>query len=272
MKNNVSRELSDIARDFQASQMRANELYNAIGKAYFNKTRYNPSGEFVQLFSDLESVLRQQEQMETRRKFLNGIVVCTNCKADNTVELSFCASCGTRLPHKMAPVEDGRIRCTNCGNILQPGQAFCGNCGTKAPIAEPQPPVAPVAEQAAPIAEPVAPVVESVAPVEPVATAVVEPVVVPAAEKPVEVVSETIVVEAPAEAVAEPVAEVSEEPVNETPAAEEIAATETSVAETPKEEFYSSPEEFKMFCGNCGTMITNPEAAFCPNCGNRLAK
>lgn len=268
MKNNVNRELNDIARDFQASQMRANELYNAIGRAYFNKAKGNPDEEFMQMFSDLETVLRQQEQMETRRKFLNGIVVCTNCKADNTVELSFCGCCGSRLPHKMAPVDDGRIRCVNCGNILQPGQAFCGNCGTKAPVQEATP--APVA--AAP-AEPVA------APEPPVATAVVEPVVVPAAEKPAEVVSETMVVEAPAEvvetpaeAVAEPAAEVSEEPVNEAPAAEEIAATETPVAEAPKEEFYSSPEEFKVFCGNCGTMITNKDAVFCPNCGNRIVK
>lgn len=224
MKNNVSRELSDIARDFQASQMRVNEIYNAIGRAYFNKTKSNPDMDFIQLFSDLEAVLKQQEQMETRRKFLNGIVVCTNCKADNTVELSFCASCGTRLPHKMAPVEDGRVRCVNCGNILQPGQAFCGNCGTKAPVPESEP--APV----------VATPVEPIAAEPPAATAVVEPVAAPVAEKPAEVVSETIVVDA------------------------------------PKEEFYSSPEEFKVFCGNCGTMITNPEAAFCPNCGNKISK
>lgn len=224
MKNNVSRELSDIARDFQASQMRVNEIYNAIGRAYFNKTKSNPDMDFIQLFSDLEAVLKQQEQMETRRKFLNGIVVCTNCKADNTVELSFCASCGTRLPHKMAPVEDGRVRCVNCGNILQPGQAFCGNCGTKAPVPESEP--APVA----------ATPVEPIAAEPPAATVVVEPVAAPVAEKPAEVVSETIVVDA------------------------------------PKEEFYSSPEEFKVFCGNCGTMITNPEAAFCPNCGNKISK
>lgn len=224
MKNNVNRELNDIARDFQASQMRVNEIYNAIGRAYFNKTKSNPDMDFIQLFSDLEAVLKQQEQMETRRKFLNGIVVCTNCKADNTVELSFCASCGTRLPHKMAPVEDGRVRCVNCGNILQPGQAFCGNCGTKAPVPESEP--APVA----------ATPVEPIAAEPPAATAVVEPVAAPVAEKPAEVVSETIVVDA------------------------------------PKEEFYSSPEEFKVFCGNCGTMITNPEAAFCPNCGNKISK
>ncbi len=224
MKNNVNRELNDIARDFQASQMRVNEIYNAIGRAYFNKTKSNPDMDFIQLFSDLEAVLKQQEQMETRRKFLNGIVVCTNCKADNTVELSFCASCGTRLPHKMAPVEDGRVRCVNCGNILQPGQAFCGNCGTKAPVPESEP--APV----------VATPVEPIAAEPPAATAVVEPVAAPVAEKPAEVVSETIVVDA------------------------------------PKEEFYSSPEEFKVFCGNCGTMITNPEAAFCPNCGNKISK
>ncbi len=260
MKNNVNRELNDIARDFQASQMRANEIYNAIGRAYFDKTKSNPEPEFNQLFSDLEAVLRQQEQMEIRRKFLNGIVVCTNCKTDNNVELSFCGNCGTRLPHKMAPVEDGRIRCANCGNIMQPGQAFCGNCGTKAHESDSIPPVA------APVAEPVVQVAEPAVQVAEPAVQIAEEAV-PAVEAPVTeipamaetaVAEEAVVIEKP-----EPVmAAVSEE----------APTAEPKVNEGPVEEFYSSPEEFKMFCGNCGTMITNSEAAFCPNCGNRLSK
>lgn len=229
--NNISKELSDIARDFQASQMRTNEIYNAIGRAYYTKTKGNPEGEFVQMFADLETVFKQQEQMEIRRKFLNGIVVCTNCKADNDVALSFCGNCGSRLPHKMAAANDGQIRCSNCGNILQPGQAFCGNCGTKAEAA-------------------------------------------PAVEAPIQ---------------AEPISAEAAATVETTPKVQHEAATEVqkeqAVEENLSNKVYASPDEqpqettanqpapeFKVFCGNCGTMVTNPEAMFCPNCGNRIVK
>ena len=196
----------------------------------------------------MDTVLKHQEQMETRRKFLNGIVVCSKCKSENNVALSFCANCGTLLPHRQAAPNDGQIRCTKCGNIIQPGQAFCGNCGTKAPEAPapqaaPVPPVAP-APQAAPV-PPVAP-----APVPPAAPEPVIPVAAPV---------ETAQIQTDSAATVE----------------------NTPVAQPEPAEFYSAPEasapaapaqEFKVFCGNCGTMITDPEALFCPNCGNKVVK
>ena len=211
--NNITRELSDIARDYQASQIKCNELYTAIGKAYYENNKENPEEAYKALFSQVDALHEQQDKMETRRKFLNGIVVCTNCKADNNVLLSFCGSCGTRLPHKLVAANDGQTRCTNCGNVMAPDQAFCGNCGAKAP-------------------EKPAPVVEEVPPV-------------------------------PVEAVEAPVVEVVETPVVEQP-----------VAQAPVEEYYSAPvsNEFKIFCSNCGTAITNPNAAFCPECGTKVAK
>lgn len=200
--NNVTRELSDIAIEFQATQARCNELYTAIGRAYYEKANGNPDEEYRDLFVQVEGLRAQMEKMETRRKFLNGIVVCTNCKADNNVMLSFCGSCGTRLPHKLAAPNDGQTRCTNCGNVIAPEQAFCGTCGAKAP-------------------EKNAPVVEEMPPV--------------------------------------PATETAEAPVVEQAA--------------PVEEFYSAPStEYKVFCSNCGTAITNPEAAFCPECGTKVVK
>ncbi|MGN0375766.1 MAG: zinc ribbon domain-containing protein [Butyrivibrio sp.] len=233
--NNAARELNDIARDFQASQVRANEIYNAIGKAYYAKAKDNPDEEFRQLFADMDTVLKQQEQMETRRKFLNGIVVCSKCKSENNVALSFCANCGTLLPHRQVASNDGQLRCTNCGNIIQPGQAFCGNCGTKAPEAPAPAPQAAPAPAPAPQAAPA-------------------PVPAPQAA-----------------------------PEETAPIQTESAATveNTPVAQPEPAEFYSAPEasapaapaqEFKVFCGNCGTMITDPEALFCPNCGNKVVK
>ena len=108
--------------------MRINEIYAAIGRTYRAETE-NPQGAYIQMFADLKATEEQIEQMNTRVKFLNGIVVCTNCHSDNSVNAAFCSVCGSRLPHTM--VADGANRCTRCGNIINPGQMFCGVCGTK---------------------------------------------------------------------------------------------------------------------------------------------
>ena len=43
MRNNINRELNDIAKDIQTSQAKANEIYNAIGRAYYAKAKGNPN-------------------------------------------------------------------------------------------------------------------------------------------------------------------------------------------------------------------------------------
>lgn len=128
MRSNADREINDINRNIQAAQMRINEIYAAIGRTYRAETE-NPQGAYIQMFADLKATEEQIEQMNTRVKFLNGIVVCTNCHSDNSVNAAFCSVCGSRLPHTM--VADGANRCTRCGNIINPGQIFCGVCGTK---------------------------------------------------------------------------------------------------------------------------------------------
>ena len=128
MRSNADREINDINRNIQAAQMRINEIYAAIGRTYRAETE-NPQGAYIQMFADLKATEEQIEQMNTRVKFLNGIVVCTNCHSDNSVNAAFCSVCGSRLPHTM--VDDGANRCTRCGNIINPGQMFCGVCGTK---------------------------------------------------------------------------------------------------------------------------------------------
>lgn len=178
MKNNnnvnvPNREVDDLSRNIQAAQARENEIYTAIGRVYYSLHSENPEPDFAKMFADKKETELQIEQWQTRIKFLNGVVVCTNCKADNSVNSAFCNCCGTRLPHTI--INDGANRCSRCGNVINPGQMFCGTCGAK--VETPTPvaaPVTPVVEQVAPVVEPVATPVAPV--VEPIPTPVATPV------------------------------------------------------------------------------------------------
>ena len=240
MRSNADREINDINRNIQAAQMRINEIYAAIGRTYRAETE-NPQGAYIQMFADLKATEEQIEQMNTRVKFLNGIVVCTNCHSDNSVNAAFCSVCGSRLPHTM--VADGANRCTRCGNIINPGQMFCGVCGTKVeniPV-QPQPQF-----NEAPVQPEVQPQPQfNEAPVQP------QPQFNEAPVQP----------------------EVQPQPqFNEAPVQPEVQPQVNEIHEAVTEEMQvTEPQEAKQrVCPNCHTPIEADDAVFCAECGTRL--
>ena len=247
MRSNADREINDINRNIQAAQMRINEIYAAIGRTYRAETE-NPQGAYIQMFADLKATEEQIEQMNTRVKFLNGIVVCTNCHSDNSVNAAFCSVCGSRLPHTM--VADGANRCTRCGNIINPGQMFCGVCGTKVeniPV-QPQPQF-------------------NEAPVQP------QPQFNEAPVQPQPQFNE-----APAQPEVQPQPQFNEAPVqpqpqfNEAPVQPEVQPQVNEIHEAVTEEMQvTEPQEAKQrVCPNCHTPIEADDAVFCAECGTRL--
>lgn len=235
-KNIPNREIDDLNRNIQSAQVRINEIYAAIGRAFYAANSENPAPEYAQMFKDMKDTESQIDQWQTRIKFINGIVVCTNCKSDNSVNAAFCAVCGTRLPHTYT--SDGANRCNNCGNIINPGQVFCGSCGAKVVSAVPQP--APM-----PVVEPVAPM----------------PVVAPVVEPVQEVVAPVVETVAP---VVEPVA----------PVVEQVAPMEYTAPVEVQPEVIPEPVPVmpaEKFCPNCGAVIKEADALFCAECGTRLA-
>lgn len=240
MRSNADREINDINRNIQAAQMRINEIYAAIGRTYRAETE-NPQGAYIQMFADLKATEEQIEQMNTRVKFLNGIVVCTNCHSDNSVNAAFCSVCGSRLPHTM--VADGANRCTRCGNIINPGQMFCGVCGTKVeniPV-QPQPQF-------------------NEAPVQP------QPQFNEAPAQP-EVQPQPQFNEAQAQPEVQP-----QPQFNEAPVQPEVQPQVNEIHEAVTEEMQvTEPQEAKQrVCPNCHTPIEADDAVFCAECGTRL--
>ena len=235
MRSNADREINDINRNIQAAQMRINEIYAAIGRTYREETE-NPQGAYIQMFADLKATEEQIEQMNTRVKFLNGIVVCTNCHSDNSVNAAFCSVCGTRLPHTM--VADGANRCTRCGNIINPGQMFCGVCGTK---------------------------VENI-PVQPQpqfngAPAPAQPEVQPQPQSN----------EAPAQPEVQPQPQFNGAPAPAQPEAQPQPQSNEIYEAVTEEMPAAEPQEAKQrVCPNCHTPIEADDAVFCAECGTRL--
>lgn len=261
MKNNADKEINELTRNIQAAQTRINAISAAIGRAYYTREKNSPDPEFAQMFSDMAAAEKQVDQMQTRIKFLNGIVVCTNCKADNSVNSAFCAACGSRLPHTFTA--DGANRCTRCGNIINPGQLFCGNCGQKVEKAE-------SAQQPAPAQRPVptpVPVAEPLPVREPVFAA--EPVITDTAPVPAQPEAETAFsteAAVTAESAAPPVPESA-------PAADAIAqeiAGEPAVSDIKPENLWQPQPEAVRCCPNCNTPVKVADALFCAECGTRL--
>jgi len=95
------------------------------------------------------------------------MALCKSCGSEVDDAVSFCTSCGQRMPAGLQPaaaVTAPRSVCSACGAQADPGFAFCTNCGQR------------IASQA--LAEPAPAPAESVpapAPLEPAATAVSAP-------------------------------------------------------------------------------------------------
>lgn len=248
MRSNADREINDINRNIQAAQMRINEIYAAIGRTYRAETE-NPQGAYIQMFADLKATEEQIEQMNTRVKFLNGIVVCTNCHSDNSVNAAFCSVCGTRLPHTM--VADGANRCTRCGNIINPGQMFCGVCGTKVENIPVQP--QPQFNEAPAPAQPQPQFNGTPAPAQP------------------EVQPQPQFNEAPAQPEVQPQPQFNGAPAPAQPEAQPQPQSNEIYEAVTEEMQVTEPQEAKQrVCPNCHTPIEADDAVFCAECGTRL--
>ena len=248
MKNNADKEINELTRNIQAAQGRITSISAAIGRAYYMQKKDAPEPGFEQMFGDMAATEKQIGQMQTRIKFLNGIVVCTNCKADNSVNSAFCAACFTA---------DGANRCTRCGSIINPGQLFCGNCGQKVENAQSAPNAQPAPMPAAePVPEPAAAPAPNA---EPVFTAP-------------DPVSEQAIPEQTFSAEAAAASEIVETPAPETvPVQEPEAVSEQlGVSDTKQENVWQPQNDAVRCCPNCDTPIKVMDALFCAECGTRL--
>lgn len=134
-------------------EKKINNLFNQIGKVYFETHLQDPDPNLAQFFTAIKEAKTRVLSYSEQVKQLKGIVNCPKCGGEVPHGSPFCNSCGSSMG--VAPTLNVSP-CTNCGAPVAEGKAFCTNCGTKvvgSPVAEPpippvvEPPVGPVAEE-----------------------------------------------------------------------------------------------------------------------------
>jgi uncharacterized OB-fold protein len=139
---------TSLQKGISDSKKKIEQLYTAIGKAYYENHKNDPAAEEIATIGEINTLFAQIEENNEKIKALKGFVKCENCGADVAPDAAFCNNCGTKVVKAApapAPVAAAGAQplCPNCGNVVAEGNLFCNNCGTKiiqsAPVAAPAP-------------------------------------------------------------------------------------------------------------------------------------
>lgn len=237
------------------------KTYEDMGKYYYDNRGSISTAELDRMCGEIDKLNDEIHDLELKVKLAKGIVPCSNCGADVSVNSSFCANCGAKvvMPTPAESVPEGKKKCAKCGSIEDADTRFCSQCGTKMP------------EEVQAVEE------TKVCP----KCGITQPgdmkfcancgakLEEPAVEKPAEAIDEK-----PAEPVEEKHEAVEEKPAEtaEETKTEEVVAAVAAPAEqvTAEPEIKAETADVKMLvCANCGNK--EPEGTrFCSECGTQF--
>ncbi len=169
MRNRGNDPFAKIGADMAAENVRLEEAYSALGKAYFASHENDAEEALAPQVAAVEASVKKVEIYKELLVRMRGVKVCPNCGNEVTAQSSFCNICGTKIPDPEPLCDGEHVYCNVCGAPMPLGQQFCSSCGSSLPeTVSPDAPAAPEAPDAAPVEEapaPEAPIEE--APAEP---------------------------------------------------------------------------------------------------------
>jgi len=145
-------EVTKLNSSISEKERKINQLYVAIGQAYYAQHKDDTSAEE---FEKIEEITNLNAEIAKCREDINrvkGIAKCPNCGAEVALGSAFCNSCGTKMPQPepaQEPAAETVRLCPNCQNPVAAEDQFCTHCGTKME-GTPAPEAAEAAETAAP--------------------------------------------------------------------------------------------------------------------------
>ncbi len=111
------------------------KTYEDMGKYYYDNRGNASTAELDRMCDEIDKLNDEIHDLELKVKLAKGIVPCSNCGADVSVNSSFCANCGAKvvMPTAAETVPEGKKKCIKCGSIEDADTKFCSQCGTKMP-------------------------------------------------------------------------------------------------------------------------------------------
>lgn len=104
-----AKDVSELARlngQLATEENRKNSAFLAIGKKVFEQSVEEVSSEYISDFSVINEANANIEEIHEKIKLIKKISHCSNCGASNSINASFCNSCGSKVKHTEKTKED----------------------------------------------------------------------------------------------------------------------------------------------------------------------
>ena len=280
-------------------QQKIEDCYKQIGLRYYAYYKDDPAPEFMDLIAAIRESKRVMSEHRAEVLRANGKMICPNCGQQVAITAMFCTSCGLRIRQADAPAPAAApVAAAAVGAAV----ASVAPAIPSVPDLIPDIPDAPAVEEPV-VEEPVVeepvveePVVEEPAAEEPVIEKIVSDDL--GFEEPSFDALPVSMLDAAPTRIFDPKADEPDDDIPMIPepkpsfekaepeAAEQSVCPKCGTALPPdcafciecgapiasrrneQHEIYS--DSTTRFCTECGMRITDPEAVFCNNCGNRL--
>lgn len=109
-----------------------NEKYTCIGERYFNAHTEETTDEYPEI-AEIRGLQDEIKRIDQQLNELKGIIICPRCGFESSLDSTFCAACGLKLPKRISSASSliQERHCPQCGILANPGQRFCIQCGAK---------------------------------------------------------------------------------------------------------------------------------------------
>ena len=86
-----------LSNAISAQRNREKELYQEIGKLYFEKNHEEPQQEFVELFSSVKEIKRDIKKLNNELAQYKKNITCPLCGQSISKDSTFCNKCGEKI-------------------------------------------------------------------------------------------------------------------------------------------------------------------------------
>jgi len=105
-----------------------NNVYQQIGRVYYETCGDNPEESFVQLVSSIKDSEEKISNCVDQIRHLKGTITCQECNGEVPDGSAYCCTCGS--PIVTTPeVDDSDNTCDQCGFVASEDLIFCTECG-----------------------------------------------------------------------------------------------------------------------------------------------